>query len=174
MSYIQHDRNNEQMLVPITVIRGGTSRGVYFEGRNVPKPGAGLEQFVLAARGSWDAMGMDGLGGDTPLQSTVAIVSPSSRPDADVDYTFIQLTGNLFPLGNRVDTIKIDDGTTIDVTITDMVNPCAFVEAADFGIGLTGLALPNPDWSRQDRPARRSAGRAAPEGLSSEVVPSGA
>ena len=65
MSYIHHDRNNEQMLVPITVIRGGTSRGFYFEEKNVPKPGEGLEQ--------------------------VAIVSPSSRPDADVDYTFIQM-----------------------------------------------------------------------------------
>jgi hypothetical protein len=27
MSYIHHDRNNEQMLIPITIIRGGTSRG---------------------------------------------------------------------------------------------------------------------------------------------------
>jgi len=91
VSYIHHDRNNEQMLVQITVIRGGTSRGFYFEGKNVPKPGEGLEQFVLAVRGSPDAMGMDGLGGNTPLQSKVAIISPSSRPDADVDYTFIQM-----------------------------------------------------------------------------------
>jgi len=46
MSYIQHDRNNEQMLVPITLVRGGTSRGFYFEGKNVPKPGEGLEELV--------------------------------------------------------------------------------------------------------------------------------
>ena len=261
MSYIHHDRNNEQMLVPITVIRGGTSRGFYFEGKNVPKPGEGLEQFVLAVRGSPDAMGMDGLGGDTPLQSKVAIVSPSSRPDADVDYTFIQmfpnaptaltyrmncgnisagvpvfalmknmvpdvkdgpntirvystntkkmmymtvdvlngeakvdgdcvmdgvpgtgskilvdfrdqggaLTGKLFPSGNLVDTIKMDDGTTIDVTITDMTNPCVFFKAADFGIGLTGARTPQ---SRLvvERTARRAeaSGRVALEGLSSD------
>ena len=91
MSFIHHDRNIEQMLIPITVIRGGTSRGFYFEGKNVPPQGKGLEEFVLAARGSPDPMGMDGLGGDTILQSKVAIVSPSPRPDADVDYTFIQL-----------------------------------------------------------------------------------
>jgi 2-methylaconitate cis-trans-isomerase PrpF len=36
-------------------------------------------------------MGMDGLGGDSALQSKIAVVSPSSRPDADVDYTFIQI-----------------------------------------------------------------------------------
>jgi 2-methylaconitate isomerase len=62
------------------------------------------------------------------------------------------LTGKLFPSGNLVDTIKMDDGTTIDVTITDMVNPCVFFKAADFGLGLTGLELPNPDWSLKGPP----------------------
>ena len=41
MSYILHDRNNEQVLIPFTMIRGGTSRGFYFEGKNVPPPGKG-------------------------------------------------------------------------------------------------------------------------------------
>jgi 2-methylaconitate cis-trans-isomerase PrpF len=91
VSYFHHDRNLEQILAPITLIRGGSSRGFYFEGKNVPKPGAGLEEFLLAVRGSPDPMGMDGLGGDTILQSKTAIVSPSARSDADVDYTFIQI-----------------------------------------------------------------------------------
>jgi hypothetical protein len=46
-----------------------------------------------------------------------------------------------------VDTIAMDDGTTVDVTITDMTNPCVFFNAAQFGIGVTGLELPNPDGS---------------------------
>ncbi|MCB0917454.1 MAG: 3-methylitaconate isomerase [Actinobacteria bacterium] len=91
VSYFHHDRNLEQILAPITLIRGGSSRGFYFQGNNVPKPGKGLEEFLLAVRGSPDPMGMDGLGGDTILQSKTAIVSPSARPDADVDYTFIQI-----------------------------------------------------------------------------------
>jgi len=41
----------------------------------------------------------------------------------------------------------MDDGTTVDVTITDMTNPCVFFNAAQFGIGVTGLELPNPDGS---------------------------
>jgi 2-methylaconitate isomerase len=65
MSFIHHDRSIEQMLIPITVIRGGTSRGFYFEGKNVPPQGKGLEEFILAGRGSPDPMGMDRLGGDT-------------------------------------------------------------------------------------------------------------
>ena len=36
-------------------------------------------------------MAMDGLGGDSLLQSKTAIVSPATRPDADVDYTFVQI-----------------------------------------------------------------------------------
>jgi hypothetical protein len=47
--------------------------------RNVSLQGNGLEEFLLAVRGSPDPMGMDGLGGNTILQSKVAIVSPSSR-----------------------------------------------------------------------------------------------
>jgi len=39
------------------------------------------------------------------------------------------------------------DGTTVDVTITGMVNPCVLFKAADFGLGLTGLELSYPDWS---------------------------
>jgi 2-methylaconitate cis-trans-isomerase PrpF len=44
MSFIHLDRNLEQTLIPITVIRGGTSRGFYFEGRNVPPQSKGLSR----------------------------------------------------------------------------------------------------------------------------------
>lgn len=177
---------------------------------------------------------MDGLGGNSVLQSKVAIVSPSSHSDADIDYTFIQIfpdqvagisykqncgniaagvpvfalmknmipdipdgkvtikafstntgkmmymtldvlngeakvrgeteisgipgtgaeilvdfrdqiggfTGKLFPTGNLIDTITMDDGSIIDVTIMDLVNVCAFFDAEM--LGCTGLELPAP------------------------------
>jgi hypothetical protein len=59
---------NEQVLIPNDHPKR-TSRGFYFEGKNVPKPGDGLEEFLLAVRGSPDPMGIDGLGGDSLLQS---------------------------------------------------------------------------------------------------------
>ena len=122
MSYIHHDRNNEQMLIPITLIRGGTSRGFYFEGKNVPKPGEGLEELVFAVRGSPDPMGMDGLGGDTVLQSKVAVVSPSSRPGADVDYTFIQMfPGSAASLTYKMNCGNISAGVPVFALMKNMV-----------------------------------------------------
>jgi 4-oxalomesaconate tautomerase len=47
---------------------------------------------LLAAMGSPDPRQIDGLGGADSLTSKVAIVSPSSRPDADVDYLFLQVS----------------------------------------------------------------------------------
>jgi 2-methylaconitate cis-trans-isomerase PrpF len=236
----------EQMLFPITVIRGGTSRAFFFEKRNVPPAGEGLEEFLLAVRGSPDPMGTDGLGGAPMLQSKVAIVSPSERPDADVDYTFVQIfpespanvsyklncgnisagvpvfalmknmipnvpdgsvtvrvfstnsgkmmymtldvlngearvagdatiggvpgtgspisidfrdqagawTGELFPTGNLVDTVTMDDGTKVDVTVLDLANVAAFYEPASLGIS-TGLELPDPSLAIVEPPGMK-------------------
>jgi 4-oxalomesaconate tautomerase len=41
--------------------------------------------------GSPDARQIDGMGGADPLTSKVAVIGPSSRPDADVDYLFLQV-----------------------------------------------------------------------------------
>jgi 2-methylaconitate cis-trans-isomerase PrpF len=56
-------------------------------------------------------------------------------------------TGRLFPTGKLVDTVEMDNGTSVEVTIMDMVNPCGFFDARSFGLGSTGLELPNPDGS---------------------------
>jgi len=69
MSFIHHDRKMEQMQVPITIVRGGTSPGFYFEGKKVPPAGNGLEEVLLAVRGSPDPMAMDGLGGTQTFSS---------------------------------------------------------------------------------------------------------
>jgi 4-oxalomesaconate tautomerase len=41
--------------------------------------------------GSPDKRQIDGMGGADPLTSKVAVVGPSTRPDADVDYLFLQV-----------------------------------------------------------------------------------
>ncbi len=49
------------------------------------------DRVLLAAMGSPDLRQIDGVGGAHPLTSKVAVVSPSARADADVDYLFLQV-----------------------------------------------------------------------------------
>ena len=77
--------------IPCTVIRGGTSKGLYFLEKDIPAPGAARDNILLRLMGSPDSRQIDGLGGATSVTSKVAIIAPSARPDADVDYTFAQV-----------------------------------------------------------------------------------
>ena len=77
--------------IPCTLMRGGTSKGLYFHSDDLPGERPLLERVLLAAMGSPDARQIDGLGGAHPLTSKVAIVSRSTRADADVDYLFLQV-----------------------------------------------------------------------------------
>jgi 4-oxalomesaconate tautomerase len=74
-----------------SVYRGGTSKGLYFLKDDLPADIATRDAVLLAAMGSPDARQIDGLGGAHPLTSKVAVVSTSARPDADVDYLFLQI-----------------------------------------------------------------------------------
>ena len=77
--------------IPCTLMRGGTSKGLYFHSRDLPSDRATRDRVLLAAMGSPDVRQIDGVGGAHPLTSKVAVVGPASRPDADVDYLFLQV-----------------------------------------------------------------------------------
>jgi 4-oxalomesaconate tautomerase len=81
-----------QTAIPCMILRGGTSKGLYFHASDLPADRALRDRVLLAAMGSPDARQIDGLGGADSLTSKVAVVSPSSRPDADVDYLFLQVS----------------------------------------------------------------------------------
>ena len=72
-------------------MRGGTSKGLYFLASDLPANRIQRDQVLLAAMGSPDERQIDGLGGAHPLTSKVAVISRSSRDDADVDYLFLQV-----------------------------------------------------------------------------------
>jgi 2-methylaconitate cis-trans-isomerase PrpF len=75
-----------------SIVRGGTSKGLFFKGNELPGPGETRDKIILRLLGSPDLRQIDGLGGANSLTSKVAIVGPSARPDADVDYTFGQVS----------------------------------------------------------------------------------
>jgi 4-oxalomesaconate tautomerase len=77
--------------VRCTMLRGGTSRGLYFEAADLPADPAARDDLLLRLMGTPDPLQIDGLGGATSLTSKVAVVSRSEHPDADVDYLFLQL-----------------------------------------------------------------------------------
>ena len=77
--------------IPCLWMRGGTSKGAYFLASDLPADPAARDRLLLRVMGSPDPRQIDGIGGADPLTSKVAILSPSAREDADVDYLFLQV-----------------------------------------------------------------------------------
>lgn len=82
----------ESFSLPCSIIRGGTSKGIYFLESSLPPSGEKRDRVLLTAFGSPDLRQIDGLGGANSLTSKVCIIGPSEREDADVDYTFGQVS----------------------------------------------------------------------------------
>ncbi|EJE8525350.1 2-methylaconitate cis-trans isomerase PrpF [Vibrio parahaemolyticus] len=87
-----------QIKVPATYMRGGTSKGVFFNLEDLPSEaqvaGEARDKLLLRVIGSPDPYGkqIDGMGGATSSTSKTVIVSRSSRDDHDVDYLFGQVS----------------------------------------------------------------------------------
>lgn len=87
-----------QIKIPATYMRGGTSKGVFFNLADLPQsaqvPGAARDALLLRVMGSPDPYGKqtDGMGGATSSTSKTVILSKNSKPDHDVDYLFGQIS----------------------------------------------------------------------------------
>jgi len=73
------------------LMRGGTSKGLYFLAADLPADPGQRDELLLRIMGSGNPLQIDGLGGAHLLTSKVAVISPAQREDADVDYLFLQL-----------------------------------------------------------------------------------
>lgn len=113
-----------QRAIPAVYMRGGTSRALMFHARDLPGSPAdrqGWDAIFAAALGSPDPGGrqLDGLGGGISSLSKIAVVSPSSRHDADVDFLFGQVSvtgdtvsyrGNCGNISAAVGPFAVDEG----------------------------------------------------------------
>ena len=87
-----------QIRIPATYMRGGTSKGVFFNLTDLPQvaqvPGEARDKLLLRVIGSPDPYGKhtDGMGGATSSTSKTVILAKSERPDHDVDYLFGQVS----------------------------------------------------------------------------------
>jgi probable AcnD-accessory protein PrpF len=107
--------------IPAVYMRGGTSKGVFFDARHLPADAARRDALLLRILGSPDpyARQTDGMGGATSSTSKVVLVSPSQREGCDVDFLFgavaidqplIDWSGNCGNLSSAVGPFAIDQG----------------------------------------------------------------
>ena len=120
----------EQNTIQLVQMRGGTSKGLYFHESHLPPPGAARDAVLLRLMGSPDVLQIDGLGGSRPITSKVAIIGPSARPDADVDYTFAQVDVEHPVVGYQGNCGNISSGVgpfAIDEELVTAVEPVTTV-----------------------------------------------
>lgn len=155
--------------LPVTIMRGGTSKGVYILEDDMPANHDEWEPLLLRLMGSPDAKQIDGLGGSYSVTSKVAIIKKSSNPEADVDYTFAQVSvdkplvsykGNCGNISSGVGPFAIERGlveakdgmtsvrifntNTNKIIVADVKTPgCEVAYSGDFAIaGVPGTASP--------------------------------
>lgn len=114
-------RRQVRRTLPAVWMRAGTSKGLFLHKRDLPPKREQWSPIILAAMGSADAdpRQLNGIAGATSTTSKVAVVSPSSKPGVDVEYTFIQVsigsakldfTGNCGNIAAGVGPFAIDEG----------------------------------------------------------------
>ncbi len=80
-----------QTAIPFLFMRGGTSRGPYFDRAALPADEATLSEVLIHAIGAGHRYNIDGIGGGTAVTTKVAMLSRSAEPDIDIDYFFAQV-----------------------------------------------------------------------------------
>lgn len=109
----------QEYRIPCVLMRGGTSKGVFFAEADLPEAREDRDAVLLAAMGSPDPRQIDGLGGADPLTSKVCIIGPGDAHGADCTYTFAQigidqpyvaLAGNCGNLSAAVGVYAIEEG----------------------------------------------------------------
>ncbi len=142
-----------QIRIPATYMRGGTSKGVFFNLADLPEaaqlPGEARDRLLLRVIGSPDPYGKhtDGMGGATSSTSKTVILAKSEKPDHDVDYLFGQVSidkpfvdwsGNCGNLTAAVGSFAIASGLVDAARIPD--NGKAVVRIWQKNIGKTIVA----------------------------------
>jgi 2-methylaconitate cis-trans-isomerase PrpF len=133
----------EQKRIRCAVMRGGTSRALFVVRGELPAEPELRDRVILRLYGSPDVRQIDGMGGADPLTSKLAIIGPPTHEDADVDYTFAQVSieepfvdyaGNCGNISSAVGPFAIDEG------LVDPVEPKTTVRIHQTNTGCTLMA----------------------------------
>jgi len=127
-----------QKLIRCTIMRGGTSKGIFLLRNDLPKERAMRDKVIRRIFGAPDPREIDGLGGADALTSKVAIIGASTREDCDVDYLFGQVNmfepmidykSNCGNISSAVGPYAIDEG------LVDAVEPITKVRIHQVNTG---------------------------------------
>lgn len=110
-----------QLKLRAVFMRGGTSKAIMFRAADLPADRSAWTPLFLGVLGSPDPYGrqLDGMGGGISSLSKICVVGPPTRPDADVDYTFAQVSltqalvdysGNCGNMSAAVGPFAVDEG----------------------------------------------------------------
>lgn len=143
-------RLRKRRFLTASLMRAGTSRGLFIHQKYLPSSSGDWKPWILAAMGSknGDTRQLDGVGGATSTTSKVAVVKPSSRPGIDVEYTFIQVavgkealdfSGNCGNMASGVGPFAVEEdlvtaapgATHIDVSILNTNTGKVLVETVE-------------------------------------------
>lgn len=104
---------------PCVYMRGGTSKAVFFHEKDLPEDKSTWDEIFLKVMGTPDVKQIDGMGGTVSSTSKIAVIAPSDREDADVNYTFKQVdiviprvdgSANCGNISSAVGPFAIDEG----------------------------------------------------------------
>ena len=109
------------MRLPVVFMRGGTSKGLFFHERDLPKFGPARDAALLSAMGSPDPYGrqLNGMGGGISSLSKTIVVRRSDRDDADIEFlhgqvavdsALVDYSANCGNLSAAVGPFAIDEG----------------------------------------------------------------
>jgi hypothetical protein len=122
-----YEPNNK---IPCVYIRGGTSKALFFNDKDLPTSEEERDKIILSAFGSPDRRQIDGMGGANTSTSKCAIIKKSERPDADIDYDFGQVDVNSPIVGKTMNCGNISSAVgpyAIDEGLVPAVEPMTTV-----------------------------------------------
>jgi 4-oxalomesaconate tautomerase len=147
--------DGDQVAIPCLLMRGGSSRGPFFDAADLPADTATRDAVLLHVMGSPHPLQVDGVGGRHPLTSKVGIVGLSTEAGVDLDFTFAQLQ----PEETSVNT-KANCGNMLAAALpfaleTNLVAPQgntthALVRTTNTGL-VTDITVQTPKDSRGER-----------------------
>lgn len=113
----------DQVAVPAAWVRGGSSNAVFYHEKDLPPEGPLRDRLLKRVMGTPDTIQIDGVGGAKAVTSKIAVIRPSRRDDADIDYIFAQsgvkndvidYTANCGNISSGVGPFAIDEGLVSD------------------------------------------------------------